>query len=336
MHDIVIRPADNGRRGRSVRLLVVAAMLALPLGSCSSIKETAGDVVDVINPMNWFGDDEKAKKEEEAEGLAKGKTGTKRRAKGYPDLASVPERPKRPSSAAQRRRLAEGLVADTRNARYTNRALREPGVGPPQAATSPPPSAAGLAPRPAREMKRSASAPSRFATPVGEPPAATLPPSPPAPLPSSGGVAGPTAAPGPSAPPVAPQSRVAAAPARKQIQVATIYFGDGSARLGRADIAILKTVSELYRQTGGRIRVVGHSSRRARTADPVRGQAINFRISLARANAVAEELIRHGVPRDRIEVVAQGDRMPLYAETSPTGEAGNRRAEIFLEYSEGS
>jgi outer membrane protein OmpA-like peptidoglycan-associated protein len=61
-----------------------------------------------------------------------------------------------------------------------------------------------------------------------------------------------------------------------------------------------------------------------------------MKISLDRANAVAAELVRQGVPPDRLEVIAQGARMPIYAETSPTGEAGNRRAEIFIEYVERS
>jgi outer membrane protein OmpA-like peptidoglycan-associated protein len=118
----------------------------------------------------------------------------------------------------------------------------------------------------------------------------------------------------------------------KTFQVGTIYFRDGSAALAKADVGVLATVSQVYSQTGGTIRVVGHSSRNVRTLNPARNKAVNFKVSLERANAVAAELIRQGVPQDRIEVIAQGASQPIYAESTETGEAGNRRAEIFIEY----
>ena len=55
-------------------------------------------------------------------------------------------------------------------------------------------------------------------------------------------------------------------------------------------------------------------------------------MSLRRANAVADELIRHGVPRQSVEVIAEGDRAPAYEESSRTGAAYNRRTEIFIDY----
>ena len=48
--------------------------------------------------------------------------------------------------------------------------------------------------------------------------------------------------------------------------------------------------------------------------------------------AVADELIRHGVSPDRLEVVAMSDSSPVYQEWMPSGEAGNRRAEVFIDY----
>ena len=118
----------------------------------------------------------------------------------------------------------------------------------------------------------------------------------------------------------------------KTFQVGTIYFRDGSAAITKADVDVLVTVAQVYSQTGGTIRVVGHSSRNVRTLNPARMKAVNFKVSLDRANAVATELIRQGVPENRIEVVAQGANQPIYAESTATGEAANRRAEIFIEY----
>lgn len=122
----------------------------------------------------------------------------------------------------------------------------------------------------------------------------------------------------------------------KSLQVGTIYFEDGSSQLSSRDISVLEAVTQVARQTGGRVRVVGHSSMGARTADPERREAANFQMSLKRANAVAGALVRRGIPADRVEVIAQGDKEPVYAETTPTGAAYNRRTEIFIDYLDNS
>jgi outer membrane protein OmpA-like peptidoglycan-associated protein len=59
-------------------------------------------------------------------------------------------------------------------------------------------------------------------------------------------------------------------------------------------------------------------------------QEANQRISEARANAVAQELMKLGVPLGAIRASAAGDSQPLYTEVAPTGEAGNRRVEVYL------
>jgi len=122
----------------------------------------------------------------------------------------------------------------------------------------------------------------------------------------------------------------------KSIQVGTIYFGDGSSRLSSEDVLILRAVSDVFVQTGGKVRVIGHSSMGTRTFDSLRREAVNYRMSLNRANAVASELIRLGIPSSSVEVIAKGDRNPAYAETSQAGTAYNRRAEIFIDYLERS
>jgi outer membrane protein OmpA-like peptidoglycan-associated protein len=55
-----------------------------------------------------------------------------------------------------------------------------------------------------------------------------------------------------------------------------------------------------------------------------------FQKSQARANAVAQALIKAGVPADRVQIEAVGDSQPIFYESMPKGEAGNRRAEIFV------
>jgi flagellar motor protein MotB len=80
------------------------------------------------------------------------------------------------------------------------------------------------------------------------------------------------------------------------------------------------------------LRVIGHSSVGPQDRYSERQQVVNYKVSLDRANSVASQIVRTGIPRDRMKVTAEGDRNPIYSESSPTGAAGNRRTEIYLEY----
>ncbi len=114
------------------------------------------------------------------------------------------------------------------------------------------------------------------------------------------------------------------------LKVATIQFPSGSSNLNARDQRILDNVSAIYRQRGGELRVVGHASSRTRSMDPIKHKMVNFQISVARADKIASRLIRLGVPASHIRVVAMSDDNPLYFEFMPSGEAGNRRAEIYI------
>ena len=119
--------------------------------------------------------------------------------------------------------------------------------------------------------------------------------------------------------------------APEAVKIATIQFDNGSTKLSQGDQQILANVRQLQRERGGRIHIVGHASSRTRALDPVRHKMINFRVSVDRANAVARELIRLGSKKNQLSVDAVSDTAPLYYEVMPMGEAGNRRAEIYLE-----
>ncbi|MGH6663197.1 MAG: OmpA family protein, partial [Rhodospirillales bacterium] len=114
------------------------------------------------------------------------------------------------------------------------------------------------------------------------------------------------------------------------VKVATILFDNGSSALKVADKQILGAVSRLQNQQGGVIRIVGHASSRTRNLPVVRHKMANFKISADRADAVAGELMRLGVAKDKIVVAAVSDAEPMYYEIMPSGEAGNRRTEIYL------
>lgn len=114
-------------------------------------------------------------------------------------------------------------------------------------------------------------------------------------------------------------------------RIAVIYFRHGSASLQGRDREVLRQVIELSKRQDRDLRVVGHASSRTAGMDPVDHRMANFDTSLKRAQAVVDALVSLGVPRDDIQLEARGDNEPVYHEFMPTGEAGNRRAEIFLQ-----
>jgi len=130
---------------------------------------------------------------------------------------------------------------------------------------------------------------------------------------------------------VTPPPQTPAPPPRSEL-AAVIYFADGSDALDANDRTVLRNVVALSRERNARVRVIGHASARTRTVDPIEHRVVNLEISQRRADAVVNSLISMGLPRDRVRVEAQADAQPVYHEFMPTGEAGNRRAEIFLEY----
>ena len=115
-------------------------------------------------------------------------------------------------------------------------------------------------------------------------------------------------------------------------QVGAILFGHGSTRLAKGDKHLLTQIAALQRQRNGVLRVVGHASSRTGETNSVRHQMINFEISLKRANTVAAELRRLGVSAQAIVVEAKSNSEPKFHEWMPSGEAGNRRADVFIDY----
>ena len=64
--------------------------------------------------------------------------------------------------------------------------------------------------------------------------------------------------------------------------------------------------------------------------DPIKHKMVNYGVSVNRADKIARELRKMGLAPESIVVDARSDSMPLYQETMPSGEAGNRRAEIYF------
>ncbi len=116
------------------------------------------------------------------------------------------------------------------------------------------------------------------------------------------------------------------------MKAAVVYFTVGSATLSRESRKTLRKAAALYRERGRTVRVVGHASSRTRELSVDRHTLVNFNVSIKRAHAVADELIRLGVPANALHVGARSDNEPIYHESMPSGEAGNRRAEVFIDF----
>lgn len=113
--------------------------------------------------------------------------------------------------------------------------------------------------------------------------------------------------------------------------VAVIYFNDASSAVSDRGQWVLRNVAMLQQQLGGRLRVVGNASLHTVPMDQQRHDQVNYRMSQARANSVAQALIGMGVPQGSIGVSAQGSQAPIFYEFMPTGEAANRRVDIYLD-----
>jgi outer membrane protein OmpA-like peptidoglycan-associated protein len=115
-------------------------------------------------------------------------------------------------------------------------------------------------------------------------------------------------------------------------QPIVVKFSHGSATLSAPARRNLKAVVQAFNEQGGIIRVVGHASSRTRNMTIEQHKLVNFWISVDRAHAVVNELMRQGVSATAIAVEARGDSQPIYSESMPAGEAENRRAEVFFEF----
>ncbi len=114
---------------------------------------------------------------------------------------------------------------------------------------------------------------------------------------------------------------------------AVVFFPHDTTVLGADARAQVHAAALAFKAAGGRgyVRIVGHSSSRTPDMPLAQHMEYNFERSQARATAVARELIRDGVPATKVLVEAVGDTQPVYYESMPKGEEGNRRAEIFLQ-----
>lgn len=270
----------------------------------------------------------------------------------YPNLSRVPGEQPRPTPASLRDELIAGLAADRANARYSDEALTGTSAAAPPAA---PPPAAGtqveiiwetlrVEPEATASEKAAdgAAVSGAGAAATGSGAAAT------------GAAAGASVTAGEGEQEeveidweterVEPSGKVATAGGAAVEEelilapgpelVGVVYFANDSAQVESSDLELLEDVVALYKERGGQLRLVGHSSAQATTDDEVAQRMVNLDLSLQRANAVATSLLDLGAEKDKLTIEAKADSEPAgglaSTQAAVGGESNNRRVEIFL------
>lgn len=361
---------QQGIYWRAIGRGLCAAVLALSLGACSSTPDWANPVEWYKGTAEWIGgEDEETVAARKA--ARQPENAPPNADQPYPKLASVPDRPAGSADRKDRRAKVENaLVADRANAQHValggvdrGPALKDeaPATTAPVSQTAsaepPPPQPVQVKPDPsvyppngsnpafqaAIAQQNSAALSSRRdrgpirRNTIGVPPTPrsgvelTPPGSSSATQPATGGRPATGPRPGVQTGTLAPASGMPVLPTGHGEPVATVLFANNSSRISARYFNVLRSIVKMQKERGGAIKVIGHASSRTVNTDPMSHRIANFRVSLARARAVAERLVRMGAPADRIEVAGVADSQPIYQEIMPMGEAGNRRAEIFLE-----
>ena len=102
-----------------------------------------------------------------------------------------------------------------------------------------------------------------------------------------------------------------------------LVFADGMGLLlAHSHPALVEVAQLLAAQPGVRLRVVGHTDNRGKPAKLLS-------LSLSRANAVVDFLLKQGVAGDRLVAEGLGDTQPLATNRTPSGRKLNNRIELL-------
>ena len=103
-----------------------------------------------------------------------------------------------------------------------------------------------------------------------------------------------------------------------------VFFDWDSSRLSVASLNVITQAVTAFRSTGNaRVTATGHT-------DTTGSDSYNMALSLRRANAVKNEMVRQGVPADAIAVVGKGQSQLLVPTGDQVREPQNRRVEIVI------
>jgi flagellar motor protein MotB len=118
-------------------------------------------------------------------------------------------------------------------------------------------------------------------------------------------------------------------------------FGGGTFRPGQDvinDISfsiIENLVKEISEYPNSQVIIEGHTDNTPIKASAFKQYRDNMDLSFLRAKAIANILVFHGIPLDRISVIGYGDTRPIDSNDTKEGRAKNRRVEVKLVHEEG-
>ena len=124
----------------------------------------------------------------------------------------------------------------------------------------------------------------------------------------------------------APQAAAAPPPAPMPAPPSFMVFFDfDRSNISAQALNTIKQAAGAYKTKGSaRVTATGHADR----SGP---DAYNMALSLRRANAVKDALVREGVPATAISVVGRGENIPLVQTADGVREPQNRRVEIVIQ-----
>jgi outer membrane protein OmpA-like peptidoglycan-associated protein len=104
-----------------------------------------------------------------------------------------------------------------------------------------------------------------------------------------------------------------------------VFFDWDSARLSEASLNVVRQAASAFKSKGSaRVTATGHT-------DTSGTEAYNMALSLRRANAVKDALVREGVPAASIAVIGRGEQVLLVKTADGVREPQNRRVEIVIQ-----
>lgn len=126
-----------------------------------------------------------------------------------------------------------------------------------------------------------------------------------------------------AAPAAAAPAPAAVAPPARSREIVRVTFGFGSTAIDAQAAGLLDDVARKLSAGGWSASISGH-------ADAKGNPVANERISLARAHAVANALLKRGAPPKSLRVESAGSEAPVASNESDEGRAKNRRVDVEL------